>query len=111
MTRVKSEFRIKVEERIKYLLENEFETLKDDEQLSKLLMKLVLSYEELEILKGWFLNKNIDIKEREVSKIITKLKPIVYDDRNIEKMLKSNNKMTIRTSILKEIYERDILIF
>lgn len=115
MGRVRGEFRIKTEERIKFLLENGFENLKDDDKFSKLFLKLSLSEEELDSLKDWFFNRKTKLKEKDVSKIITKLKIIVWNDRSRNEILgkeidkrKLKGKMTFQEHILNTIFESEI---
>lgn len=118
MGKEKGEFIIKTEERIKFLLENGFENLKDDDKLSKLLLKLLLKEEELNLLKEWFLNRKIKTKEREVNKIIIKLKPIVWNERTLVEIFgekiyksKSKNKVTFQEGILNLIFDEEKIIF
>ncbi|WP_300452634.1 hypothetical protein [Fusobacterium sp.] len=115
MGRVKGEFRIKTEERIKFLLENGFENLQDDDKFSKLFLKMVTSEEELNNLKDWFLNKETKLKEKDVSPIITRLKPIVWNER-LEKEAwgekfdrsKFKGKLTFQERILNMIFDGKI---
>lgn len=118
MGRVKGEFRIKTEERIKFLLENGFENLKDDDKFSKLLLKLALEEEELNLLKDWFLNKNTKFKEKDVSAIITRLKSIVWNERLKKEVLgekfdrsKFKGKLTFQERILNIIFDEKEIIF
>ncbi|MDU7069297.1 MAG: hypothetical protein E6343_15185 [Clostridium perfringens] len=115
MVRAKGDFRIKTEERIKFLLENGFENLKDDDKFSKLFLKMVTSEEELNNLKDWFLNKETKLKEKDVSPIITRLKPLVWNER-VEKEVwgekfdrsKFKGKLTFQERILNMIFDEKI---
>ena len=118
MVRAKGDFRIKTEERIKFLLENGFENLKDDDKLSKLLLKLALEEEELNLLKEWFLKRKIKTKERDVNKIIAKLKPLVWNERVRVEILgekidksKLKNKLTLQERVLNMIFDEKEIIF
>lgn len=54
MAREKSEQRKIFEERVKYLVSTDYLELKEDDKINKILIKIILSYEEYCLLNAWY---------------------------------------------------------
>lgn len=114
--------------RTKYLISTNYRELNEDDRIHSLLIKIVLEPEEYSLLKlwhesKWSINETSELMgeskraiEGKISKIITKLKPLVWNfknnpfikDEDREKLI--NKKIWLGDSIMKRFLDMDIII-
>lgn len=90
----KSKSRKEFEDRIKYLMSTNYINLNEDDKIHKIIIRLILRREEYDLLKIWNKYKGSightvratgickTTTESTISKIITKLKPFVWNFKN-----------------------------
>ncbi|NFO48596.1 hypothetical protein FDB40_17220 [Clostridium botulinum] len=80
--------------RVKYLMGTDYKELSQSDRINRILIKIILDSQEYQLLKLWYISKWSIVKtsdlmtqskcetEKQISKIITKLKPVVWDHNN-----------------------------
>lgn len=114
--------------RIKYLLSTNYKDLGEDDRVNRILIKIILDMNEYQLLELWHMNKwstekvsklmGIQSKrelENNLSKIITKLKPIVWNFKNNPFITDEDRKKLINTNwigdlIIEKFLGQDLVI-
>lgn len=104
--------------RTKYLISTNYRELNDEDRIHSILMKITLEPQEYQLLKLWCVSKwSIDKTsklmaqskrevENQISKIITKLKPLVWNYKNTP-FIKDEDR---EKQINKNIWIGDVVI-
>lgn len=119
MTMTKSESRIIFEERVKYLVSTDYLKLKEEDKINKILIKICLDPFEYNLINEWCkwntdkLSSKRNI-ENQISKIITKLKPVVFTNANNpfikEKNTKKNKSVCFADKVIELFLKEDIIL-
>lgn len=91
MNKAKNSARDLCIKRVKYLIGTDYKELSQNDRINRILIKITLDHQEYKLLKLWYISKwSIDRTsdlmtqnkcetEKQIFKIITKLKPFVWD--------------------------------